>query len=141
MRVGGVEVERRFKGAIKPGDQPGDSRETFTGTVVAVGPGDRHKPWTSIKSNRCKVCDKPWKYSGGLDAYFCGCTGHQRQMKSGSAVWQWNRGRHRMETKVGDRVVYPRRPSAPGGSDLVKIDGIGYAMFHEEQHAYAIVEA
>lgn len=48
--------------------------------------------------------------------------------------------RHPMLTKIGDRVVYPRRPSSPGGEFSVKIDGEMYLIFNEQQNAFAVIE-
>ncbi len=46
-----------------------------------------------------------------------------------------------MNTKVGDRVLFPRRPSSPGGEFSVQIEGEMYILMHEEQSAFAVVEA
>jgi hypothetical protein len=45
-----------------------------------------------------------------------------------------------MLVQVGDRVVFPRRPSSPGGEFSVKIDGEMYMMFNEEQSALAVID-
>ena len=79
--------------SVKASD--GGSRKTFTGVVLAIGPGDKRK-------------------SGG---------------------------RHEMPVKVGDRVLYPGNPSAPGGLGDIVIDGEQLMIFHAEQSAYAVVEA
>jgi hypothetical protein len=46
-----------------------------------------------------------------------------------------------MVTKVGDRVLFPRRPNTPGGEFSVMIEGEKYMMFNEEQSAFAVIEA
>jgi hypothetical protein len=94
----------------------GDARDTFTGTVVSVGPGDRIR-----------------------ERVVNGRVVRTLAMKDGSCA--------PMRTKVGDRLLYPRRASSPAGYDLetgncdLYIDGVGYLLFHEEQSAFAILEA
>jgi co-chaperonin GroES (HSP10) len=46
-----------------------------------------------------------------------------------------------MLTKVGDRVVYPRRPTMTSGEADVMIDGEMLMLFHEEQSSFAVIEA
>lgn len=132
-KVGSIFIPGQAK---QYGDQPGRSEDGFTGTVVAVGPGDRHTPLLSIK---CPVCAKPWKYVAICDASHCECS--PMKWLDQTHVNAWDASRYPMQTKVGDRVVYPRRPTTPGGTELTMIDGVGYLMFAEEQFAYAIIEA
>lgn len=47
--------------------------------------------------------------------------------------------RHVMYTKVGDKVVFPRRASAPGGAGVIVLDGEEYLVMHEQQSAFAIL--
>ncbi len=129
------------QGALPQGQQPGDWRDTFLGTVVAVGPGDKHTPFESLK---CEVCGKNWKRDEFLDAYGCDCSPCRW---SAVRKAEWDAGRYPMYTKVGDRVAFPRRPSSPNGIDPesgncdLYIDGVGYLLFHEEQSAFAIIDA
>ena len=50
-----------------------------------------------------------------------------------------------MHTKVGDRVLYGRRPSGPQGTTerdgdaAVYLDGERFLLFHEEQSAFAVI--
>ena len=113
-----------------PGHRPGRAESAFVGTVVAVGPGDRHRP---LGSCACGVGHTKPVYDAELDGWACECP-------SSLYAASWNADRHEMHVKVGDRVIYPRRPSAPGGSDLLTIDGVGYLMFNEEQSALAVIE-
>ncbi len=144
----------------------GDGRDTFTGTVVAVGPGDRHKPAASLK---CSVCHKKRDYNCMTDTYVCLCQSPNRYVAAdperpgffinmpkrvfnegnmyGWEAAEWDAGRYPMYTKVGDRVAFPRRPSSPVGIDEgtgncdLHIGGVGYLLFHEEQSAFAIIDA
>lgn len=104
------------QGALPQGHLPhdGNERATFTGTVVAVGPGDTIR-----------------------ERLVHGQIKRTLIHKDGSPA--------PMHTKVGDRVVYPRRPSSPAGTDEgtgecgVYLEGERYLLFHEEQSAYAII--
>ena len=95
----------------------------------------------------CATCHTKPVYDADLDGWSCECPiemyddGYKGGFWPAGRVRAWNAGRHEMHVKVGDRVIYPRRPSAPGGSDLVIIDGVGYVMFNEEQSALAVIEA
>lgn len=116
-------------------DEPGSSRDTYTGTVVAAGPGDRHKPFASLK---CPNCHQKRHYGLRTDAWYCDCPG---LAITATEAAEWDRGRHPMELKVGDRVVFPRRASMPGGEFSVRIDGEMYVMFHEQQFGFGVIEA
>ncbi len=142
------------QGALPQGQQPGDYRDTFMGTVVAVGPGDKHTPAASLK---CRVCGEKRTYRAIDDMLVCACAPedpleehrtrpfHEGPIRAEDAA-RWDRARYPMYTKVGDRVAFPRRPSSPNGIDPesgncdLYIDGVGYLLFHEEQSAYAIIE-
>jgi len=133
-KVGSVVVPA---GALKAGHQAGPSEDAFTGTVVAIGPGDRHKPFRLLPCVKCG-CKQKLTYLPPPAAIFkCEC-GH---ISFEENVEFWDAGRHPMLTQVGDRVVYPRRASMPGGEFELKIDGERYTLFHEEQSAYGIIEA
>jgi co-chaperonin GroES (HSP10) len=123
------------QGVLQPGDKAGDSSDCFMGTVVAVGLGDRHAPFESLK---CRVCHKKRCFSVAMDSYVCEC-GPFAAVPYEQAR-EWNAGRHPMLTKVGDRVVSPRRPSSPGGEFSVTLNGVLYVMFNEEQSAFAVIE-
>ncbi len=101
------------RGAVKPGHEPGPSRECFTGTVVAVGQGDRVNEKV-VPDGLGQRTVRRLIYADGSPAP--------------------------MLTKVGDRVVYPRRPSMPGGEFSITIDGEMYVMFHEQQFAFAVID-
>ncbi len=98
------------QGALPQGHQPGPWGECFLGTVVATGPGDKF-----IERGR---------KDGSVNRRLINADGSLRPLL----------------TKVGDRVVFPRRPSAPGGDPDIIIDGEMYLIFHEEQFAYAVVK-
>ncbi len=162
--VGSIVVPQ---GALPQGQQPGDYRDTFMGTVVAVGPGDRHIPFESLK---CRACGKKRTYDCVMDTFRCACPEEPfqfsrmrhnpktncyerfpvREFNVGRVDWReivaWNAGHYPMYTKVGDRVAFPRRPSSPNGIDPetgncdIYIDGMGYLLFHEEQNCLAIIE-
>lgn len=134
-------------GALKAGDKPGDYHDSFVGTVMAIGPGDRHKP---MEAMRCRACHKKRNYDACTDSWQCGCAGHgasyrMRAFNVGPIYPgdsdKWNAGRYLMVTKVGDRVLFPRRPNTPGGEFSVMIEGEKYMMFNEEQSAFAVIEA
>lgn len=103
-------------GALPQGHLPGDGREreTFVGTVVAVGPGDKfHERRRGFEIHRTLI------------------------HRDGS--------RAPMHVRVGDRVLYPRRPPSERGTDEgtgdcgIYLDGERYLLFHEEQAALAII--
>lgn len=143
----------------------GDPRDTFTGTVVAIGPGDKHTPAASL---HCSVCHQKRTYDPVIDYYVCDCRDQwvgapatedpekpgffnmpKRVFNKGpmfaEEVAEWDAGRYPMLTKVGDRVAFPRRPSGPVGCDIetgncnLTIEGEDYLLFHEEQSALAII--
>jgi hypothetical protein len=146
------------QGVLQPGHKPGPANDTWQGTVVAIGPGDRHMPRESMK---CPQCRQKWRHRVVSDTYRCGCPEPTflgptfrvcfgaENLASGfsdgktftaEAVKEWDAGRHPMLTQVGDRVAYPRRASMPGGEFSVTIEGVQYVMFHEEQNAFAVIE-
>lgn len=98
----------------------GSARDTFIGTVVACGPGDRFHE---------KIRHRP------------GTGGHEVVR----TLINQDGSRRPMKTKLGDRVVYPRRPNSPVGTDegtgesAIYLDGEKYLLFHESQFALAIV--
>jgi hypothetical protein len=121
--------------AQSAGFAPGDYHDTYTGTVVATGPGDKHKP---IGSFYCSKCHQKHVYDPVADWYRCGC--HCAPVTPGRAA-RWNESRFPMLVKVGDRVAFPRRPNMPGGEFFVTLEGEKYMMFHEEQCAFAVLGA
>ncbi len=121
------------QGVLQAGDKAGDSSDCFIGTVVAIGPGDRHRPVGSFVCSTCGTKpDLRWPHG----IYSCRCTVWYPAMQAA-----WNAGRHPMLIAVGDRVAFPRRPSMPGGEFSVKIEGVDYVMFHEEQFGFGVIEA
>lgn len=115
-------------------DKAGDARDCFTGTVVAVGPGDRHVPYGRLK---CSECGKKFKWNARYCWFDCGCEMTHVEIEDAE---RWNEGRYPMHLKPGDRVVFPRRPSMPGGDFSVEIGEEKFVMFHEEQFAYAVID-
>ncbi len=112
-------------GTVSPGHKAGPSSHGFIGTVVAIGPGDKLFEWYCWYCNAVKHTTKR-----GAPKCKCGLMMELSDTK-----------RHPMLVKVGDRVIYPRRASAPGVfEELTVIDGVGYALFNEEQNALAILE-
>jgi len=111
-----------------PGHRPGHYADTFTGTVVAVGPGDR------IFLLRCRQCGADCRRIETARRFRCRACGGALEYTGDPPDY------HPMQTKVGDRVAFPRRPNAPGGADLIQIDGEGYVTFNEEQSALAVIE-
>ncbi len=110
-KIGSVYVPQ---GSIKGMDQAGDYRDTGIGTVVAIGPGDRvHEKWIEEATQSGK-----------------------KGMRMVRTLIHRDGSPAPMLTKVGDRVVFPRRPS--GGE--VEIDGQTYMMFNEQQNALAVIE-
>ena len=110
-----------------------------------MGPGDRHKPFESLK---CQHCHQKRRYDAIRDEYVCACIGHHRRHYGPEDAQKWDAGRYPMETQVGDRVAYPRRPSSPvgtsprstqGGDSSLTIDGETFLLFHEEQNCLAIL--
>jgi hypothetical protein len=130
-RIGSIFIP---EGSFTPGHKPGRSDECFTGTVVAVGPGDRHKPFESLT---CRACRSPRFFDAETDSYLCECP---KAEISREIAAKWDAGHYPMLTKIGDRVVYPRRASMPGGEFSVTLFGESYVMFHEEQSAFAVIE-
>jgi hypothetical protein len=131
------------------GHQEGPSEDCFIGTVVAVGPGDKHKPFHLVI---CPDCGSRPTFIPRLNYFECGCMvpvavevvrppmqAFARRQYTLDQANEWNEGRYAMELKLGDRVAYPRRPSAPGGEYHVDIDGERYQLFHEQQFGFAIV--
>lgn len=130
------------QGVLQAGHKPGAASDTWRGTVVAIGPGDKHMPRESMK---CPECRQKWHYRFVSDDFRCGCPEPKTFESDGKtipseAVREWDAGRHPMLTQVGDRVAYPRRASMPGGEFSVTIEGVEYQMFHEEQNAFAVIE-
>lgn len=106
------------QGSIKGMDQAGDYRDTGIGTVVAVGPGDRvHEKWIEETTQNGK-----------------------KGMRMVRTLIHKDGSPAPMLTKVGDRVVFPRRPASPGGEFSCVIDGQTYIMFNEQQNALAVIE-
>lgn len=110
-RIGSIFVPQ---GSIQGPDQPGDPRDTAFGTVVAIGPGDR-------------LFEKVVQDSG-------------KSMRTVRTLINRDGSPAPMLTKVGDRVVFPRRPASPGGEFSVTIEGETYMMFNEEQNCLAVIE-
>ena len=126
------------------GHKAGRGDECFAGTVVAVGPGDRHKPFASLT---CPACRSKRFFEVEMDSYLCECP---KGAIPRDLAERWDAGRYPMLTKVGDRVIFPRRPSSPvgtdprfsaGGDSGLRIDGELYLLFHEEQSCFAVIEA
>lgn len=130
-KIGSIHVPQ---GAIKASDQPGNFHDTGIGSVVAIGLGDKRK---QFETTCCPDCHVIWEFDPGLDVYLCDCEG---RWVASAVAEEWNRSRHPMLVQVGDRVVFPRRPSSPGGEFSVKIDGEMYMMFNEEQSALAVID-
>lgn len=126
------------EGILKSGEKPGDYMEGFIGTIVATGPGD---PLLTLKCGECGTHRKRIVQSsfGGTRTVYKGMgkCGHCQS----SAYTVTHRGHAAMETKIGDRVVFPRRPSSPGGEYSVDLEGEKYILMHEEQSAMAVLEA
>lgn len=122
------------QGSVQGMDQPGDYSDTGMGTVVAIGPGDKHKP---IDRMRCPECRKLYRYEAASHAYSCGCPG---VYVANDFAAEWNAGRYPMLVQVGDRVAFPRRPASPGGEYSVKIGGETFIMFNEQQNALLVIE-
>lgn len=129
-------------GSMPGGHKPGSYRDTFVGAVVAVGRGDRHVQFEKLK---CSACGSHRYYEPRLDGWVCNCA-EPDGFVSSEEVDKWNKGRYPMEVKVGDRVVYPRRPNSPAGTHEgngetgIVIDGEKYLIFNEEQSALAVIE-
>ncbi len=138
-KIGSVYVPQ---GSIQGPDRPGDSRDTGIGTVVAIGPGDKHK---EFDFDKCWWCNGPRAHDRTaipVTTYTCRCgTFTWSQLLDMAAEWMDEGERHPMCTKVGDRVVFPRRPSSPGGEFSCVIEGETYMMFNEEQSCLAVIEA
>jgi co-chaperonin GroES (HSP10) len=120
------------KGFQPQGHQAGDYRKLFTGTVVAVGPGDKLLTWG------CGPCSRVRRTTR---------KGAPRCPDCAQPMSQLGHNQHPMHVKPGDRVIYPRRPNSPVGTDestgesYLEIDGEKYQLFHEEQSCLAIIEA
>lgn len=125
-KIGSIFVPQ---GSIQGPDQPGNYHDTGIGTVVAIGPGDRHK---AVDRMRCRVCHQRFTSDARCKCYESPITAE--------SVDKWNEGRYPMLVQVGDRVVFPRRPASPGGEFSLKIDGETYMMFNEQQSALAVLE-
>jgi len=147
------------QGILKAGDQPGDWEDGFIGTVVATGPGDQLVvlECTRCRKHRTRMVVKTMRRSGvsakrdesvdgedvapqsrgsmfaGITVGRCAC-GETRS----TLVAQ---GHAEMQTKVGDRVVFPRRPTSPGGEFNITLEGVKYIMLHEQQFALAVITA
>jgi co-chaperonin GroES (HSP10) len=130
-KIGSIFVPQ---GSIQGPDQPGDSRDTGIGTVVAIGPGDKHK---LVERMRCTTCRKMYQFDALSDSYTCACP-HGYVSEEYAALW--NAGRYPMLIEVGDRVVFPRRPASAGGEFSCMIEGETYMMFNEEQNCLAVLE-
>lgn len=114
-KIGSVYVPQ---GSIQGPDQPGNSRDTAMGTVVAIGPGDRvNEKWVEVTLQN----------------------GQKGMRMIRNLIHQDGRPAP-MLTKVGDRVVFPRRASMPGGEFSCVIEGETYVMFAEQQFALAVIE-
>jgi co-chaperonin GroES (HSP10) len=130
------------QGVIPDSERPGEAlesyRDSFIGTVVAVGPGDRVPPFNWEK---CWKCKKP-RVACYLDYFRCGCGDFMAsEIAKQAADWAAQGERYPMYIQRGDRVIYPRRPNSPGGDCDVHIDGELYVMFHEQQSGFALLEA
>lgn len=112
---GGIQYPQ---GALKTADQAGDYRETSIGTVVAVGPGDRVTE---------KLVEEALQNG-------------KKGMRMVRRLINQDGSPAPMLTKVGDRVVFPRRATMPGGEFSCEIEGDKYLMFREEQFALAVIE-
>lgn len=124
-----------------------DAHDAFLGVVVATGRGDR------VAKIRCKACGADSqriidKLGGGrpgvagkgfgkcgayLPLHACRCDSREFEVTGYDYL--------PFETKRGDVIVMPRRPTAPGGEFELVLDGEKYVAFFEEQFAYSVVEA
>jgi len=133
-KVGSIHIPQ---GILESGEKPGDYREGFVGTVVAIGPGD------DMLILRCQACRRA-RFSivrskfGRTRALYRSPSPCECGSKEYDIV---NQGFAPMETKVGDRVIFPRRPNSPGGEFSVELEGEKYIMLHEEQMALGVLEA
>jgi co-chaperonin GroES (HSP10) len=129
-----IEIPETIEG--KHSHQPGDFQDSFIGEVVAVGPGDRRVHGNCLVCGAAKLLIvSQWRGIGRGHGGFglCGICG--------GVAWRiTGESRAPMECKVGDRVIYARRPSAPGGDSDIEIDGERFIIFHEEQWAFALLE-
>lgn len=111
--------------------EAGEYRDSFEGIVIATGPGD------VLLHGKCDGCGNerdliPFERLGtehsGSSFGLC--------RRCGGVRWTLvSQGRTVLNTKVGDRILCPRR----AGAEVV-LDGERYLCFHEEQHALAILE-
>lgn len=117
---------------------PGNANDTFIGEVVATGPGDRllHLECAQCKAERRVLADR-------ADGRLRRRTAAFRPCSCGAQNWL-HVGESRVPTqvKVGDKVVFPRRPNTAAGDwDGILIDGERYLEFNEEQSALAVLES
>jgi co-chaperonin GroES (HSP10) len=115
--------------------KPGDWSDTFVGVVVATGPGDK---LLHLKCGHCghetkRLADRATlREKRGLHAF--------RACRCGKRDWAViGESRMPMETKVGDKVVFARRPNTPGDIDGILIEGQRYLLFNEEQSALMVI--
>jgi co-chaperonin GroES (HSP10) len=119
------------QGVLKAGHEPGDSQDCFTGVIVAAGPGDQ------VVELECRACGV--RRSQRITARF------KREISVGTCVCGESRAeiisqsRMPMDVQVGDRIAFPRRPTAPGGNCDVYLEGERYLMFHAEQFAFGVM--
>jgi len=155
-KIGSIYIPQ---GALKAGDQPGDYEDSFIGTVVATGPGDqtatlrctscgRERTILVVKSlkRRSAPAAHPDESEDGEQVAPSGGPGYRaisvRSCRCGKSETTFVRQGHApMQTKVGDRVIFPRRPNSPGGEYSLVLDGEKYIMMHEEQFAFGILGA
>ena len=129
-----IQVPESVEG--KYSHQPGDYQDGFIGEVVAVGPGDRllYAQCRGCHGIQSRVLDRYRRKQGHFGG-FGACPSCQ------TSDWELvGESRLAMQCQVGDRVIYPRRPSSPGGDSDIKINGERFLMFHEEQWAFALLE-
>ena len=122
-------------GDTKHASRPGDWKNCFIGEVVATGPGDK---LLHLKCGHCghettRLADRATlRAKAGRHAFrACDCGNHDWAVLKET--------RMPMETKVGDKVVFPRRPNTPGDIDGILIEGERYLLFNEEQSALMVI--
>jgi hypothetical protein len=121
--------------AHKHAHNPGDWSDTFIGVVVATGPGDR------LLHLKCGHCGHETKRLADRATLRTAKNRHAfRVCPCGKQDWAViGESRMPMETKVGDRVVFARRPNTPGDVDGILIEGERYLLFNEEQSALMVI--
>jgi hypothetical protein len=139
-------------GAVQAGHEAGKSsegyRDDFIGTVVAIGPGDKKLPFNWKRCWKCGQKRVHQVRTAAVTAFrtlvssTCRCGKVSgASLKKTADEWNAQGDRYPMLTKVGDRVVYPRRPTLTNADCDVLIDGELFVMMHEEQNAFAVIEA